>query len=72
MGKESEKEWIYVYEQLNHFAVIPANQHNTKLAILQFKKKLKNILPDPNFVIHPIQWLGFWKFDKRIIPVVVV
>jgi len=52
--------------------VIPANQHNTKLAILQFKKKLKNILPDPNFVIHPIQWLGFWKFDKRIIPVVVV
>ena len=21
MGKESEKEWTYVYEQLNHFAV---------------------------------------------------
>ena len=35
MGKESEKEQIYVYIQLNHFAVCLQLTHHDKSTILQ-------------------------------------
>ena len=38
-GKESEKEWIYVYVQLNHFAVHLKLTQHCKSTILQYKIK---------------------------------
>ena len=35
MGKEPKKQWIYVYVQLNHFAVHPKLTQHCKLTILQ-------------------------------------
>ena len=41
MGKESEKEWIYIYVYLNHFAVhLKLTQHG-KSVIPQYKIKIK-------------------------------
>ena len=41
MGKESEKEWIYAYVKLNHFAVYLKVTHHCKSTILQHKIKIK-------------------------------
>ena len=41
MGKESEKEWIYVYVQLNHFAIHVKLTQHCKSTILQYKIKIK-------------------------------
>ena len=41
MGKESEKEWIYVYVKVNHFAVYLKLTQHCKSTILQCKKKIK-------------------------------
>ena len=41
MGKESEKEWIYVYVKLNHFAVHLKLIQHCKSTILQYKKLFK-------------------------------
>ena len=41
MGKDSEKEWIYVHVKLNHFAVHLKLIHHCKLTILQYKVKIK-------------------------------
>ena len=35
MGKEPKKQWIYVYVQLNHFAVHLKLTQHCKLTILQ-------------------------------------
>ena len=44
MEKESEKDWIYVYVQLNHFTVYLELTHHCKSTILQNKiKENKNI-----------------------------
>ena len=39
MGKESEKEWIHVYVELNHFAVHLKLTQHCKSTILQYKIK---------------------------------
>ena len=41
MGKESEKEWIYVYVSLNHFAVHLRLTQHCKSTILHYKIKTK-------------------------------
>ena len=41
MGKESEKEWIYVYVQLNHFPVYLKQTQHCESTILQYKIKIK-------------------------------
>ena len=45
MGKESEKEWIYLYVQLNHFAIhLKLTQHckpTTLYHKIQIKKNKK-------------------------------
>ena len=41
MGKESEKEWIYVYVQLNHFAAHLKLTQHFKSTIPQYKIKIK-------------------------------
>ena len=41
MGKGSEKEWIYVYVQLNHFAVHLKRTQHCKSTTLQYKIKIK-------------------------------
>ena len=43
MGKESEKEWIYVYVSLIHFIVHLklTQQTNTKSSVLQYKIEIK-------------------------------
>ena len=41
MGKESEKEWIYAYVQLNHLAVHLKLTQHCKSTILQYKIKIK-------------------------------
>ena len=41
MGKESEKEWIYVYVQLNHFAAHLKLTQHCKSTIFQYKIKIK-------------------------------
>ena len=41
MGKEPKKQWIYVYVQLNHFAVHLELTQHCKSTILQLKKKKK-------------------------------
>ena len=38
MGQESEKEWIYVYVELNHFAIHLKLTQYCKSTILQYKK----------------------------------
>ena len=40
-GKESEKGWIYVYAQLNHFAVHLKLTQHCKSTIFQYKIKTK-------------------------------
>ena len=40
MGKESEKEWIHVHAQPNHFAVYLKLKQHCKSNILQKKQKL--------------------------------
>ena len=40
MGKESEKEWIYVYVYLNHFAVQLKLTQHCKSTILQHEIKI--------------------------------
>ena len=39
MGKESKKEWIYVYVQLIHFAVQQKLTQLCKATILELKRK---------------------------------
>ena len=41
MGKESEKEWLYVYAWLNHFAVHVKLTQHCKSTVLQYKIKIK-------------------------------
>ena len=41
MGKDSEKEWIYVYMYNNHFAVHLKLLQHCKSTILQYKIKIK-------------------------------
>ena len=41
IGKESEKGWIYVYAQLNHFAVHLKLTQHCKSTIFQYKIKTK-------------------------------
>ena len=41
MGKESEKECIYVYVQLNHFVVHLKLTQHCKSTMLQYKIKIK-------------------------------
>ena len=41
MGKESEKEWMYVYVQLNYFAVHLKLTQHCKSTILQYKIKIR-------------------------------
>ena len=41
MGQESEKEWIYVYVELNHFAIHLRLTQYCKSTILQFKEGRK-------------------------------
>ena len=53
MGKESEKEWIYVYVQLNHFGVHLKLTQHCKSTIPQYKirihfKKRKVIIWQPS------------------------
>ena len=44
MGKESEKEWIYAYVQLNHFSIHLKLTQHCKSTVLQYKIKIKLIL----------------------------
>ena len=41
MGKESEKEWIYGYVQLNHLAVPLKLTQHCRSTIPQYKIKIK-------------------------------
>ena len=43
MGKESEKEWIYVYVQLNHSATHLKLTQHCKSTIIQHKIKFRKI-----------------------------
>jgi len=45
MGKGSEKEWIYVYAQLNHSAVHLQLTEHCKSTLLQHKIKTKKLPP---------------------------
>jgi len=56
-GKKSEKEYIYTYTKLNHFAVHLKLTPHCKSTILQFKEN------NGNFLV--VQWLGLSTFTAR-------